>query len=58
VLALDFKHDALMCVRRLRAFHMVDDFNREALAIKINLNIQAQRVGACMTISWQTADIR
>ena len=37
-------HDALVCGRRFRTFNVVDDFNRESLAIKIGLNIPAQRV--------------
>ena len=37
-------HDALICGRRFRTFNIVDDFNREALAIEIDLNIPAQRV--------------
>ena len=37
-------HDALVCGRRFRIFNVVDDFNREALAIEIDLNIPAQRV--------------
>lgn len=37
-------HDALICGRRFRTFYMRDDFNREALAIEIDLNIAAQRV--------------
>lgn len=42
--SIDFMHDALVCGRRFRTFNVVDDFNREALAIEINLNIPAQRV--------------
>ncbi|EEU9378877.1 IS3 family transposase [Escherichia coli] len=42
--SIDFMHDALICGRRFRTFNMVDDFNREALAIEIDLNIPAQRV--------------
>jgi putative transposase len=37
-------HDALTCGRRFRTFIVVDDFNREALAIKIDLTIPTQRV--------------
>ena len=37
-------HDALVSGRRFRTFNVVDDFNREALAIGIDLNIPAQRV--------------
>ncbi|MGK8188771.1 IS3 family transposase [Serratia nematodiphila] len=42
--SIDFMHDALVCGRRLRTFNVVDDVNREALAIEIDLNIPAQRV--------------
>jgi putative transposase len=42
--SIDFMHDALVCSRRLRTFNVVDDFNHEALAIEIDLNIPAQRV--------------
>lgn len=42
--SVDFMHDALVCVRRFRAFNIVDNFNREVLAIEIDLNISAQRV--------------
>ena len=36
--------DALMCGRRFRTFNVMDDFNREALAIEIDLNLPAPRV--------------
>ncbi|MBT0318426.1 IS3 family transposase [Morganella morganii] len=42
--SVDFMNDALVCGRRFRTFNVVDDFNREALAIEIDLNIPAQRV--------------
>lgn len=42
--SVDFMHDALICSRRFRMFNIEDDFNREALAIEIDLNIPAQRV--------------
>ncbi|GAA0516883.1 hypothetical protein GCM10009414_28120 [Tatumella terrea] len=42
--SIDFMHDALVCGRRFRTFNVADDFNREALAIEIDLNIPAQRV--------------
>ncbi|WP_431225324.1 IS3 family transposase [Serratia sp. L9] len=42
--SIDFMHDALVCGRRFRTFNVVDDFNHEALAIEIDLNIPAQRV--------------
>lgn len=34
----------LSCGRKIRTFNVVDDFNREALAIEIDLNLPAQRV--------------
>lgn len=37
-------HDALICAKRFRTFNIEDDFNRETLAIEIDLNIPAQRV--------------
>lgn len=37
-------HDALICGRRFRTFSIVDDFNREVLAIEIDLNIPARHV--------------
>jgi putative transposase len=40
----DFMSDALMCGRRFRTFNVVDDCNREVLAIEIDLNLPAQRV--------------
>jgi putative transposase len=40
----DFMSDTLWCGRRFRTFNVVDDFNREALAIEVDLNLPAQRV--------------
>ena len=42
--SIDFMHDALVCGRRFRTFNVVDDYNREALVIEIDLNIPVQRV--------------
>ena len=36
--------DSLFCGRRFRTFNVVDDFNREVLAIEIDLNLPALRV--------------
>lgn len=36
--------DALICGRRFRTFNVVDDFNREVLAIEIDLSLPALRV--------------
>ncbi len=42
--SMDFMSDALVCGRRFRTLNIVDDFNREVLAIEVDLNIPAQRV--------------
>ena len=41
---MDFMSDALWNGRRFRTFNVVDDFNREALCIEIDLNLPATRV--------------
>ncbi len=42
--SIDFMSDSLQCGRRFRTFNVVDDFNREVLAIEIDLSLPAQRV--------------
>jgi len=42
--SVDFMSDALYCGRRFRTFNIVDDYNREALGIEIDLNLPAPRV--------------
>ena len=42
--SMDFMSDALMSGRRFRTFNVVDDFNREILAIEVDLNLHAARV--------------
>jgi len=42
--SMDFMSDALFCGRRFRTFNVVDDYNREALAIEIDLSLPAPRV--------------
>lgn len=37
-------HDALACGRRFRTLNVIDDFNREALSIEIDLNLPALQV--------------
>jgi putative transposase len=43
-LSIDFMSDALWCGRRFRTFNVVDDCNREALAIEIDHNLPTARV--------------
>lgn len=42
--SIDFMHNALVCGRHFRTINVVDDFNREALTIEIDLNVPAQHV--------------
>ncbi|RNM04653.1 IS3 family transposase [Dickeya undicola] len=42
--SIDFMSGALCDGRRFRLFNVVDDFNREALAIDVDLNIPSHRV--------------
>lgn len=42
--SIDFMSDALWDGRRFRTFNVIDDFSREALAIKVELNFPAARV--------------
>jgi putative transposase len=42
--SMDFMSDALWSGRRFRTFNVVDDFNREALCIEVDLSLPAARV--------------
>ncbi|BEQ13171.1 transposase [Desulfoferula mesophila] len=42
--SVDFMSDALYGGQRFRTFNVVDDFNREALAIEVDVNLPAQRI--------------
>lgn len=42
--SMDFMSDSLWNGRRFRTFNVVDDFNREALCIEVDLNLPAARV--------------
>ena len=41
---MDFMSDTLTDGRSIRAFNVVDDYNRESLNIDIDLSMPAQRV--------------
>ena len=43
-MALDFMSDALWSGQRFRTFNVVDDFNREALAIEVDTSLPSGRV--------------
>lgn len=53
--SIDFMSDALWCGRKFRTFNVIDDFNREVLAIEIDLNLPAQRIIRVMdrVASWR-----
>ena len=42
--SIDFMSDTLFGSHRFRTFNIVDDFNREALAIEVDLNLPSARV--------------
>ena len=42
--AIDFMSDSLVDGRTFRTFNIVDDYNREALAIEVDLNLPAERI--------------
>ena len=42
--SIDFMSDALWSGRKFRTFNMVDDYNREALAIEVDLSLPAERM--------------
>ena len=42
--SMDFMHDQLCDGRSYRLFNVIDDFNREALAIEIDLSLPSERV--------------
>jgi len=44
VLSMDFMHDQLQNGRCIRLLNVIDDFNREGLAIEIDFSLPAERV--------------
>src|SRR5476649_1781368 len=42
--SMDFMHDQLADGRSFRVFNLIDDFNREALSMEIDLSLPAERV--------------
>jgi putative transposase len=44
VWSMDFMHDQLQYGRRFRLFNVIDDFNREGLAVDVDLSLPVKRV--------------
>jgi len=42
--SMDFMHDQLSDYRYIRLLNVIDDFNREALAIEVDFSLPANRV--------------
>ena len=53
--SIDFMRDSLLCGRRFRTFNVIDDFNREALAIEVDLSLPSQRITRVLdqVIAWR-----
>ena len=52
--SIDFMSDSLFCGRRFRTFNVVDDYNREALAIEVDLSLPSVRVVRVLErIAWR-----
>ena len=53
--SMDFMHDQLADGRSFRLFNLIDDFNREALAMDIDLSLPAERVVRALdqVIEWR-----
>ena len=52
---MDFMHDQFQDGRSFRLFNLIDDFNREALAIEIDLSLPSARVIRALqqVIAWR-----
>lgn len=42
--SIDFMHDRLADGRSIRLFNVIDDYNREGLAIEVDFSLPAERV--------------
>lgn len=53
--SMDFMHDQLADGRSFRVFNLIDDFNREALSMEIDLSLPAERVVRALdqVIEWR-----
>ena len=55
VWSMDFMHDQLQDGRSIRLFNVIDDFNREGLAIEADFSLPSERVIRCLeqVIEWR-----
>jgi putative transposase len=53
--SMDFMSDALLSGRKFRVFNLLDDFNREALAIEVDTSLRAERIIRVLeqTVRWR-----
>ncbi len=58
--SMDFMHDQLADGRSFRLFNVIDDFNREGLAMEVDLSLPANRVVRALDqlIEWRGTPIR
>jgi len=58
--SMDFMHDQLADGRSFRLFNVIDDFNREGLAMEVDLSLPADRVVRALDqlIEWRGTPIR
>jgi putative transposase len=58
--SMDFMHDQLSDGRSFRLFNVIDDFNREGLAMEVDRSLPAERVVRALDqlIEWRRAPIR
>ena len=54
--ALDFMHDALYDGRRFRTLNVIDEANREALAIEVGASIPSRRGAVAPGAGWPVSD--
>jgi putative transposase len=58
--SMDFMHDQLADGRSFRLLNVIDDFNREGLAMEVDLSLPAERVVRALDqlIAWRGAPVR